>query len=140
METKINLLSLDVGTVRIGVASAKAPVFIASPLTYVPNNHDVIKAINDLINEHQVNTLVVGLPRGLNGQETDQTKTVREFVTKLEPQIDVPIVLQDEALTSQKAEDELARRGKPYQKGDVDALAACFILEDYLADNRSRLG
>jgi putative transcription antitermination factor YqgF len=68
----------------------------------------------------------------LQGQETDQTGYVRNFVATLQKEISTPIVLQDEALTSHHAEEELESRGKPYAKGDIDALAACYILEDYL--------
>jgi RNase H-fold protein (predicted Holliday junction resolvase) len=48
------------------------------------------------------------------------------------------VVFQDEALTSRKAESELNKRGKPYAKGDVDALAATYILEDYLTQQENK--
>ncbi|MCX6728115.1 MAG: Holliday junction resolvase RuvX, partial [Candidatus Saccharibacteria bacterium] len=53
-------------------------------------------------------------------------------VAKLEKVIIVPTHLQDEALTSVKAEEELKSRGMPFEKGDIDALAATYILQDFL--------
>ena len=85
--------------------------------------------------QHEAVALVVGLPRGLDGQETAQTQTVRDFAAQLREHVAVPMFWQDEALTSQKAEDELSLRKKPFAKGDVDALAATYILDDFLQDN-----
>lgn len=132
----MRILALDVGAQRIGVATANAIARIASPLVTIPNNESTTETIQQLIAEHDVEMLVVGLPRGLDGQETAQTQTVRDFVSNLQQAIgDFPMQFQDEALTSRKAEEELEARGKPYQKGDIDALAATYILDDYLQEN-----
>ncbi len=133
-----NLLALDVGERRIGVARANPAVGIASPLTTVERSESVLSDIRDLITVNQAGLLVVGLPRGLEGQETNQTKAVREFVRQLQAHIPIPTHWQDEALTSHKAEAELAKRQKPYTKGEVDALAATYILEDYIAEHSKR--
>ena len=130
--TDSSILALDVGTLRIGVARAILSIALASPLTWLPNDDTFISALKALIDEYSVTRLVVGLPRNLSGDDTQQTKAVRQFVANLSGQINVPIIWQDEALTSQKAEAELAARGKQYEKGDIDALAACYILDDYL--------
>lgn len=127
-----DILALDVGAARIGVARASSVVRLAEPLTTITHNEQVEAVIQKLCNEHNVEVLVVGLPRGLEGQETAQTATIREFVDRLTAVVNIPIVFQDEAVTSQKAEQELQARNKPYEKGDVDALAATYILEDYL--------
>jgi putative holliday junction resolvase len=68
----------------------------------------------------------------MDGQETQQTRDTERFVSLLRDKTGLTVHMQDEALTSQKAEAELQARHKPYQKGDVDALAATYILEDYL--------
>jgi putative Holliday junction resolvase len=68
----------------------------------------------------------------MQGQSTDQTRTVEAFGKQLEERLTIPLYWIDEALTSQKAEIELRSRGKPYSKGDIDALAATYILEDFL--------
>lgn len=132
----MTILALDVGAQRIGVATANVIARIASPLVTIPNNESIANTIQRLIAENDVEMLVVGLPRGLDGQETAQTRTVRDFVSSLQQTIgDFPMQFQDEALTSRKAEEELEARGKPYQKGDIDALAATYILDDYLQEN-----
>lgn len=76
-------------------------------------------------------TLVVGYPRNQQGEATAQTRFVEDFVEQL-GSLDVEIVFQDESLTSVKAEEYLRRQKKPFEKGEVDALAASFILQDYL--------
>jgi putative Holliday junction resolvase len=68
----------------------------------------------------------------LSGQETDQTAAVRSFAAQLKATLQVPLYWQDEALTSKQANVELEAKGKPFAKGDVDALAACYILQDFL--------
>ena len=133
MSTKI--LALDVGGVRIGVAMADAELKFANPLTTLINDDAIWDALVALIQENDVQTVVVGLPRSLQGHETPQTQICRDFAESLPERLEMPqmkIVLQDEAATSVKAEAELRARGKSYEKADIDALAATYILEDYL--------
>ena len=125
------ILALDVGSKRIGVAIASSTVRIARPLTTLDAEADVNMQLEQLIAAEAVEALVVGLPRGLNGQETAQTISVRQFVNALQ-HFGLPVHFQDEALTSQKAKAELEARGKPYAKRDIDSLAATFILDDFL--------
>lgn len=133
MQTSVaTILALDVGAQRIGVARANSVARIASPLTTLQHTDQIFDDIAQLLKQEQADELVVGLPRGLEGQETDQTRTVRQFVADLQQNITVPVHLQDEALTSVKAEKELEARKKPFAKGDIDALAATYILGDYL--------
>lgn len=135
MLTNPTILALDVGAQRIGVARASTFARIASPLVTLINDNTTFDEIAALIKSEDVGALVVGLPRGLEGQETAQTQVIRDFVTELKTKTDLPVYFQDEALTSQKAESELESRGKPFSKGDIDALAATFILDDFLQDN-----
>lgn len=137
MQTIKPCVALDVGEVRIGFASNPSGVSMAQPRGFIANDDKVLKSILTIIQKEQAQVLVVGLPRGLQGQETDQTLYVREFIESLKPKIAIPIVLQDEALTSVKAEQELDARGKQYQRGDIDALAASYILDDYLTSVNS---
>ena len=80
------------------------------------------------------------MPRGLDGQETAQTTYARTTARTLAGQLQLPLYLIDEAVTSKQAKAELEARRKPYVKGDIDALAATYILDDYLAqpDNMAR--
>lgn len=129
------LLGLDVGEKRIGVARAHLDAPFPGPLTTLENPDEFLTDIVRLVAQEGAAALVIGLPRGLNGQETAQTAWVRDFVARLQPQLDIPVYWRDEAVTSVRAEAELRGRGKPYQKADIDALAAVYILEDYIKDN-----
>lgn len=124
-----SIVALDVGEKRIGVAIASQIARLARPLTTIPNDKHTLEVLNQIIQEESVTTLVVGLPRNLSGEDTPQTAYVRQFTEQLDHDM---IRFQDEALTSKKAEMELRQRGKPYTKGDIDALAATYILDDYL--------
>ncbi len=128
------ILALDVGARRIGVAEAHSVARIAHPLTTVQHTADIFDDLAALVTRYQAVALVIGLPRGMQGQETDQTRYVKEFAEGLKKHLPMLMYWQDEALTSQKAEDELMDRRKPYTKGDVDALAATYILDDFLQE------
>ncbi len=133
-KTSSNLLALDVGDARIGVAIADSIARLPHPLVTLQHTSDIVNDIEKLVTEHHASALVIGLPRGLDGQRTAQTDHVEAFAATLTT-LTVPIHWQDEAVTSKQAEAELRSRGKPYQKGDIDALAATYILEDFLRDN-----
>jgi len=133
--TPNNLLALDVGGVRIGVAIAHAIARLPRPLTTLDATApDVLAQLERIIHVEEIGRIVVGLPRNLQGQDTEQTAVVQAFAAGLES-LGLPISFQDEALTSRKAEAELNARGKAYNKGDIDSLAATYILEDWLAVN-----
>ncbi len=126
-----SIMALDVGEKRIGVALMTDQVKIPRALTTLANQPNIIDDIKTLTNEHQVTSLVVGYPRDVHGQLTAQTKFSETFADSLKDATKLPVHLQDEALTSVQAEEQLKQSGKPYKKGDIDAQAACLILEDY---------
>jgi putative Holliday junction resolvase len=84
--------------------------------------------------ELEPSLLVVGYPRNQQGEATAQTQKVVEYAERL-ANLKVPIVYQDESLTSVLAEDYLKSLHKPYSRGDIDAHAAAIILGDYLEAN-----
>jgi putative holliday junction resolvase len=135
LDSTSSILALDVGGQRIGVAVANIVARIANPLVTIENTADIIDVLQKLIVQERAIALVVGLPRGLSGQTTEQTNTIESFVDNLKPHVSIPIHMQDEAVTSRQAEEELKARGKPYNKGDIDALAATYILEDFLNEH-----
>lgn len=128
------ILALDVGAARIGLALAGYEARLASPYGAIANTDDVLARLHEIINKERVAQLVIGLPRGMGGQATQQTATVEAFGRQV-ANLGLPVSWQDEAVTSVRAEEELRSRGKPYVKGDIDALAATYILEDYLHEN-----
>ncbi|MDQ3159274.1 MAG: Holliday junction resolvase RuvX [bacterium] len=129
------IISLDVGDKRIGVAKSALDVKISSPLATLENTSEVYDEICELAQELDAVAIVVGHPLDINYKKTEQTKKVDNFASVLESRIEVPLYFQDETLTSVKAEQELKEKGKPFEKGAVDALAATFILEDFMEQN-----
>lgn len=129
------LIALDVGERRIGVARAFLAAPFPTPLQTLDNPETFVADIVAICRSQKAAALVVGLPRSLNGEDTGQTRRVRDFVAKLEPELTIPVYWTDEAVTSAQAETELQKRGKPYVKADIDALAATYILEDYCKEH-----
>lgn len=129
-----SVVALDVGSKRIGVAIASLEARLPRPLvTLTATDHDLLEQLQAIIERETVGRIVVGLPRGMAGQQTAQTNSILQFTERLKEQINIPIDMQDESVTSKQAEAELESRGKPYQRSDIDALAATYILEDWLA-------
>ena len=127
-----NLLALDVGDRRVGVAVASMQARLPQVLTTLQRGPEFWQQLLAILDNEQIGQIVIGLPTGLNGQTTGQTDATHLFVEELKQHTDLPTSLQDEALSSVRAKEELQKRGKDYVKGDVDALAATYILEDYL--------
>lgn len=131
MTNSKQLLGLDVGTARIGIAMGDTGVRIAIPHGFVEVDGSEVEEIARLAIEHSVSTVVVGYPRNQSGEPTAQTALVERFAKKL-ADFDADVVFQDESLTSVMAEKRLIARGQPYLKGDIDAEAAVIILQDYM--------
>jgi len=129
--TQTNLLSLDVGSKRIGMAVIDSDVRIARPLGYLLVDGTEIAEIVKACGLFQPVKVVVGYPRNQSGEKTKQSEYVEAFVEKLNEAEVPPIVYQDESLTSVMAEEQLKAVKKPYNKGDIDAVAAALILTDY---------
>lgn len=130
-----NLIALDVGTKRIGVAAADSALPIAIALTTIDVDGREFDAITKLIDSRSVDTVIIGYPRNQSGEPTEQTALSEAFAAKL--QTTASVVFQDESLTSVMAEQRLKASGKPYQKSDIDAMAAAIILQDYLEANHA---
>lgn len=130
--TKINVLALDVGGRRIGMAVGDTDMKIPRILPTMEVTDGVFGQITDIITYEGVDAIVVGYPRNLSGEATEQTATIEKFADELKQHIDIAIEFQDESLTSIRAEELLRQRGKPYSKSDIDAEAAAIILHDFL--------
>ena len=141
------MLGIDYGARRIGLALSDATATLASPwrmLHRPPSEAETLRILIAEIstlrdNDDGLAAVVVGWPRKLDGSPTDQTAIVESFAKSLKEKIDVPVVLQDERLSSTEAESRLARREKDWRKRkqQLDAAAAAVILQDYL-DSRPR--
>ncbi len=117
-------LGVDYGEKRIGLAVASDPVRIAQPLQTLTNDEHTSGQLAAIMADRGVTEVVWGLPRGLDGQETAQTGVARAAAERLIPEM--PVHLQDEAVTSELAKERGAK------KGELDAEAAAIILQDYL--------
>ncbi len=130
------IVALDIGSKRIGAASANVVARLAGPLVTLEVDETIYQRIAALLAEQTAAALVVGLPRGMEGQDTAQTEAVRDFVAGLRQRVSIPVYWQDEAVTSVLSEAALQAKKKGYSKGDIDALAATYILEDFLAAHK----
>lgn len=128
-----SLVALDVGEKRIGVAHADTAVKFPVPYGVIDVDGLELERMKELLAEYEPITIVVGFPRNQQGEPTAQTEIVKEFAARLEL-FDIPIVFQDESLTSVLAEKYLKSQRKPYSRADIDAHAAAIILGDYLEE------
>ena len=128
------LVGLDIGTARIGVAMADTGVRIAIPNGVIDVDGQEVAKIAELVIANDVATVVVGYPRNQSGEATGQTASVEAFAAKLRD-LDAELIFQDESLTSVMAEQRLQARGQGYSKGDIDSEAAAIILQDYMEQN-----
>lgn len=128
MDTQ-ELLGLDVGQARTGVARASTYAKLAEPLTTLKAK-DIYQELGKIVSEYKVDALVVGLPRNSKGEDTGQTSWVRDWVDKAKKRIDKPFYWQDEELTTKLAEARQLSDKKNIHS--ADALAAAIILQNFL--------
>jgi putative Holliday junction resolvase len=138
----VRIVGLDIGERRIGMAISDATRTLARPLgvlTRPSSDADAIRLVADEIarltaEEDGVASIVLGLPRRLDGTPNDMTPRVEAFARQLHDASGLPVVLQDERLSSREAESRLAVREKDWRarKKKLDAAAAAIILQDYL--------
>ncbi len=137
------VIGIDYGDKHIGLARGDTDVKLASEMGLLINTGDdrIWPQILNIIKIEQFNTVVIGLPRDNEGAETSQTAKCREFADNLRQHLadeglDVDVFMQDESLTSVKAEQQL-RRERHFnpvmlRNGKLDIRAAAIILSDYL--------
>ena len=130
----LRYLGIDYGSKRVGLAVGDAEAKYARPLiTLEGQSTDLAEQLRRICDEQMVGTVVMGLPRGLDGQETAQTAIVRRRFVELSR--DLPQLqwyFQDEAVTSELARERLLSRGESVADGAIDREAAAIILQDYL--------
>ena len=133
---KGRILALDLGEKRHGVAVCDPTRTIAQALTVIKrgSRKEDYARIGTLLGEQKANLLLIGLPITLGGKEGSKAAWVRDYAAELGETIDVPIEFWDEALTTVEAEASLKARGirGKKKKQRVDAVAAAFILQNYL--------
>lgn len=140
----MRVLALDHGTSRVGVAVSDTLKMIAQPLEFIPAQPfpDCVARIRELIRTQEVELILVGMPRNMDGSYGEAAARVREFVGLLKESILVPIRTWDERLTSVQAERFLREGGTKGrdQRRKVDQAAAAVLLQSYLDSLTPPLG
>ena len=137
----MRVVGIDVGARRVGLAISDATRTLARPLETiaVSDGDDAVTRVTARIvelaaQEDGVAAVVVGVPRRLDGSETDMTRAATAFVDALRARLPMPIATADERLTSVEAESRLASRERDWKKRKekIDAAAAAIVLQDFL--------
>jgi putative holliday junction resolvase len=132
----MRILAIDHGSKRIGIAVSDELKMIAQPLEFIPAQPFAafLTRLNELINDKEVESILVGLPRNMDGSYGPAAQKVQDFVEALKGVVGVPIKTWDERLTSAQANRVMiqgnVRRDKRKEK--VDAMAAAILLQSYL--------
>ena len=124
-------LGIDYGGARIGIAWSDEEETMAFPLRTIEYRvrKDAIAVLKKICGS-EIAAVVIGLPIGLDGKDTDETREVRQFAADLAEAIAAPIYFENEMLTSRMAYDAGMRRGA------IDAASAAIILQSYLDKHR----
>ncbi len=130
-------LAIDLGDKRTGLAVGDDETGLATPAVTLPVTLGaaLVEAIVRMIREHEVDTLVLGLPLNADGSEGQRARRTRQFGVSLQDATDMPIYYQDERLTTYAANQRLAGTGRTHKqkKAVRDAIAAAEILQDFLS-------
>jgi putative Holliday junction resolvase len=132
----MRILALDHGTKRIGVAVSDETKTIAQPLEYIPAEPfaDFLARLKKLLVEKEIDLILIGLPRNMDGSYGPAAQKVEAFVAVLRGAITVPIKMWDERLTSAQANKILiqAKVRRDKRKEKMDKMAAAILLQSYL--------
>jgi len=136
----MRVLALDHGAKRMGLAISDELGMIAQPLGHIPAEPfaQFLARLKEIIRDKEVELLLVGMPRNLDGSYGPAALKVQEFVAVLKETIGIPIQTWDERLTSAQANRFLIQAGarRDKRKEKVDQTAAAILLQSYL-DARS---
>ncbi len=133
----MKLIGLDVGDRRIGLAFGDTDLRMATPLDVIArtNSEQDAESIRRVADNYNAESIVVGLPKNMNGTIGEQARMTQTFAEQLGEITKIPIVFWDERLSTHEATRRLheseSRRGKKSRRG-LDAIAAAVILQDYL--------
>ena len=128
------ILAIDFGRARIGAAISDQLQLLAHPLETIPANERATSRVAEIVREKNVDHVVAGMPRQMNGQIGAAATEVFQFVEKLRAILPCPVVTWDERLTTAAAQRALRDAGKKtrHTRGYIDQVAAQMILQSYL--------
>ncbi|MHB8189409.1 MAG: Holliday junction resolvase RuvX [Ferrimicrobium sp.] len=126
------IVGVDLGLARIGVAVSAGSIAVG--VGTIDRNAHWISTLTRIVQDYGVDTIVVGLPLGMSGEETEMTGIIRSLASEIETAFGLRVVFMDERLTSAASRRALREAGVPgrSQKGLVDELAAVAILQSFL--------
>ena len=132
----MRIMALDHGTRRIGVALSDEMQMIATPMEFIPADpfSNVIARLQQIIGEKEVELILVGMPRNMDGSYGPAAQKVKDFVALLQPHIATPVKYWDERLTSVQANRLLIEGNvrRQQRKDKVDQTAAAILLQSFL--------
>jgi len=132
----MRILALDHGTKRIGIALSDELKMIAQPMEFVLTEPftDFVKRLKEIIREKEVELILIGMPRNMDGSYGPAALKVQQFIAVLKDLVAIPIKTWDERLTSAQAQRFLIQGGVRRQdrKEKVDKMAASILLQSYL--------
>ena len=135
----MRILGLDYGTKTVGVAVSDALGWTAQSLETITRKEEnklrkTLARIEALVKEYEIEKIVLGYPKHMNNEEGDRCAKTEEFKEMLERRTGLPVILQDERMSTMSAERILMEGGvrRENRKDFVDKMAAAFILQTYL--------
>lgn len=134
------ILAIDYGKKRTGIAVSDAMQIIATGLTTVPT-HELLSFILDYIKKEPVERIIIGMPKQMNNQESENAQRVKPFANALKKRLpDIPVEFVDERFTSVLAHRAMLEAGlkkkNRQNKALVDEVSATIILQSYLESKR----
>ena len=134
------LLAIDYGKKRTGMAVTDPLQLIATALETVPS-HEMLKFLKAYVAREPVELFIVGLPKQLDGKDSENAARVRTFVGLLQNALpDIPVVFHDERFTSQMALQAMIAGGSTKkdrrEKGNIDKVSAAIILQSYMESKK----
>lgn len=137
-------LGLDLGTRTLGISMSDVTETIASPYTILrfgEGEYDIVlPELTKLVEEYKIGKIVLGLPKNMNNTIGDRGNTTIEFQKKLEEYLNIPVILQDERLSTVEATHYMleADMSRKKRKKKIDSLAANIILQTYLDKEKGK--
>lgn len=136
--TDKTILGLDLGEKRVGVAISYSGILAQSIGTIKYQSiKELLIELNKIIEKNKVELIVIGIPISFSRTENPQLIKTQNIIQKIKKVIKIPVILEDETLTSKIAQANLSHQKK--SKRDIDSESARIILESYLEKQRSKL-
>lgn len=133
----MSILAIDYGRRKIGLALSRAN-FLAQRYRTLFKDKEIFSNIKKIKEKEDIDTLIFGLPRGLEGRQGTLENEAKKFAENLEQELKLPIIFVDEAFTSEEAMQNLKNQGLSLEKSKllIDQEAARIILDEYLNTKR----